>query len=79
MSRGLEGLDLPFVLACASERTVFLAANALALFYWAPFEHTVYFSSSLSQLEGVLPFGQSAVSLRPSTAVDLSTQEVVRW
>jgi hypothetical protein len=79
MAHHLQRLDRPFVLAAVSERTVYLASNALAMFYWAPFEHTVYFSSSLTQFNGVCPFGQSPVPLPPGTVLDLTTQEAVRW
>jgi hypothetical protein len=79
MVRGLTSLDQPFALAAVNERTVYLATNALSLFFWAPFEHTVYFCSSLAQIDAVLPFGQGAVALQPGTAMDLTTQEVARW
>ena len=79
LANGLATLDQPFALAAVTERTVFLAANALAMFYWSPFEHTVFFATSLVQFEGVLPFGQNAVTLRPRSALDLTTQECVHW
>jgi len=76
LARSLQDVKGSYALACFNGRSVLAATNYKPLYYFE-LRGSIYFSSMARHFEGVARFGHAPVQLKPYTAIDFLTGEVV--